>query len=386
MCVRYLGFILLIWFPGALHAQSAAQLCSAPRLDGGFFAPKQQTYSDGTKLSYTCDEGRKPAVKGWWATSTCHNGEWSPEPQCIDEKSCLQPTIPNGKYTENQNGWYNEGHMIRITCNDGYEPKNRDVTAECLDGAWSSVPVCEKSIYACDEPPKIPHAVIVHLEYQEVFAADSEVQYECEDEYTVEGADTKTNIICIAGNWTEGPTCRSSASSHSNDSETELSVTEVSNCGEYPVVPNGDVVETHEMFLRYQCAAFYKQVGPDRVECYNNSEWSEVPTCEAAFCSVDTDKSPELINVGVKYLKDGEKARLECVHQDKWWTTHYSVARCNNGSVTLSRCCSWWHLRQLFLVVEEAGRPIFLATPEDVVLPYKRPQLSACSLSLSPPH
>lgn len=60
--------------------------------------------------------------------------------------------------------------------------------------------------------------------------------------------------------------------------------------------------------------------------------------CAAAFCSVDTDKSPELINVGVKYLKDGEKARLECVHQDKWWTTHYSVARCNNGSVTLSRC------------------------------------------------
>ncbi|XP_038570845.1 complement factor H-like isoform X1 [Micropterus salmoides] len=216
MNIRYLGLVL-IWFPGVLHAQSAAQSCSAPKLDGGFFAPKQETYSHGTELSYTCDTGRKPVVKGWWATSTCQTGKWSHTPQCIDEAACLPPEMPNAKYTENQNGWYEDGHMIRITCEKGYEPKDQDVTAICRSGTWSSVSVCERSIQVCGEPPKIPHAVIIDQEYQEVFAVDSEVQYECEDGYTVEGADSKKSILCIAGNWTEGPPCTTFCSVDTNE-------------------------------------------------------------------------------------------------------------------------------------------------------------------------
>ncbi|XP_067460798.1 complement factor H-related protein 1-like [Thunnus thynnus] len=207
MRISYLGFVLLIWFPGALHGQSAPQSCSAPSLDGGFFAPKQETYPHGAQLAYTCGTGRKATVKGLWATSTCQNGKWSHEPQCIDEKACIPPTIPHAKYTENSNGWYENGHIIRITCDKGYHDKNQDATAECINGTWSSVPVCEKSLQACGAPPKIPHTVIINQEYQDVFAADSEVKYECEDGYTVEGADTTKTIICIAGNWTTGPSC-----------------------------------------------------------------------------------------------------------------------------------------------------------------------------------
>lgn len=59
---------------------------------------------------------------------------------------------------------------------------------------------------ACSVPPKIPHAVIVHQDYQEVFAAGSEVQYECEDGYTAEGAHN-TKSVCTQGSWTQGPTC-----------------------------------------------------------------------------------------------------------------------------------------------------------------------------------
>ncbi|KAL3987868.1 ficolin [Sarotherodon galilaeus] len=54
MCIKYFAFALL-WFPGG--SQSTTQACDAPTLDGGFFAPKQETYSHGTKLSYTCNEG-----------------------------------------------------------------------------------------------------------------------------------------------------------------------------------------------------------------------------------------------------------------------------------------------------------------------------------------
>ena len=64
-----------------------------------------------------------------------------------------------------------------------------------------------ESLQACGAPPKIPHAVIINQEYQDVFAADSEVKYECENGFTVEGADTTKTIICIAGSWTTGPSC-----------------------------------------------------------------------------------------------------------------------------------------------------------------------------------
>ncbi|XP_053185654.1 coagulation factor XIII B chain-like isoform X1 [Scomber japonicus] len=133
MCIRYLGFLLLICLPGILHGQSAQQSCTAPNLDGGFFAPKLETYPHGAQLTYTCNSGRVPVVRGWWVTSSCQNGKWSHEPQCIE------------------------------------------------------------SLHACSVPPKIPHAIIINQEYQDLFAADSVLQYECEEGFTVEGVDTKKN-------------------------------------------------------------------------------------------------------------------------------------------------------------------------------------------------
>lgn len=67
----------------SISAQSVAQACGAPSLNDGYFVPVQVTYSHETNLTYACRNGHKPAVEGWWATSTCQNGRWSHEPQCI---------------------------------------------------------------------------------------------------------------------------------------------------------------------------------------------------------------------------------------------------------------------------------------------------------------
>ncbi|XP_026168842.1 complement factor H-like [Mastacembelus armatus] len=275
MCMRYLGFVLLLWCPGVLHAQSAAQPCRAPVLKSGFFFPKQETYSHESNLSYACDNGHKPAVQGWWATSTCQNGIWSHKPQCIESDN------------------------------------------------------------ACSAPSKIPHAVIINQEYKEVFDEESEVQYECEDGYTVEGGSTKS-IRCTAGNWTVGPSCRSSTSSGSNKDERQI--TRISNCGRYPSVQNGDVVETHGKSLRYQCNSFYRLVGAEGVVCYSDGKWSEVPTCKAAFCALNTEAHPELAPDGVKHIKDGESMQVRCV--DRWRFENHVVARCTDGELTMTRCCN----------------------------------------------
>ncbi|XP_070774940.1 complement factor H-related protein 1-like [Enoplosus armatus] len=209
MCVRYIGFVLLVWFAGVLHALSVPQHCEAPLLSGGYLVPEQDTYPDNTTLTYACDKDRKPVVEGWWAKSTCHDGKWTHVPECINETACITPTIPNEKKPESSKAWYEDGKTMRITCDEGYEHKDHRATAKCIKGEWSRVLVCEKSIQACSEPPRIPHAVIIHQRYQEVFAVDSKLRYECEDGYTVEGAaESNKFITCTAGAWTEGPLCK----------------------------------------------------------------------------------------------------------------------------------------------------------------------------------
>ncbi|XP_039878238.1 complement factor H-like isoform X2 [Simochromis diagramma] len=275
MCIKYFAFALL-WFPGVLHAQSTTQACDAPTLDGGFFAPKQETYSQGTKLSYTCNEGRTLAMKGWWATSTCHNGKWSHQPQCIE------------------------------------------------------------SMNACSVPPKIPHAVIVHQDYQEVFAAGSEVQYECEDGYTAEGAHNKKSV-CTQGSWTAVPTCRSS-----NEGDTRLRYTTIQNCGNFPVIENAVAQQTSQYYLTYRCQRLYRLVGPERVRCISSGlMWSNLPKCRANFCAVNTNDNRAYISVGTVHIENGEEERVECVKQHSWWLEHYSKVRCINGRVEATECCNW---------------------------------------------
>lgn len=143
--------------------------------------------------------------------------------------------MPNGKYNESPEGlWYKEGSVIRIKCDEGYKHKGLGATATCGKGAWSALPVCERtsrhihqlsactcihhiliqyfhdffpgSEMSCNEPPNIPHAVVLH-KYQDIYAAGSEVHYECEDGYSIEGANSRKSVICIAGSWTPAPSC-----------------------------------------------------------------------------------------------------------------------------------------------------------------------------------
>ncbi|XP_034056671.1 complement factor H-like isoform X2 [Gymnodraco acuticeps] len=318
MCVRYLGVFLLVWNPQVLHAQSAAQPCPAPSLNGGFFSPGQSAYNHEAHISYACHDGFKPAVKGWWGSSRCQNGNWSPNPQCIEEKACVPLTIPNGNYDASTVGWYEDRDKIRVRCDEGYEHKDRHNKAQCINGTWSSVPICERSTDSCGDPPKIPHAVIIGKGYQEMFPESSQLQCKCEDGYAAEGEDS---IFCISGYWTEGPTC-------------------IDTCGTVPLVANGDVVENTGMSLRYQCAAQYELVGPKMVECYSDGTWSEAPTCKAAYCSVDTDELDHVKSVGVRLINDGEVENLECSRHGRFFD-HFSESRCTRGKVTFSECCNW---------------------------------------------
>ncbi|KAG7227253.1 hypothetical protein INR49_013913 [Caranx melampygus] len=201
------------------------QSCEPPTLDGGYFFPDEDIYLHGALLTYACEKGLKPSVEGWWASSTCENGKWVHEPQCIDEQDCILPTIPNGQNTENVTVFKN-GDTLHIKCNKGYDHKDDVATARCENGEWSSLPICEKNATACGHPPKVPHAVILQQGYMEVFPAAPPIN-------------TGTN-------------------------EREISVS-VSKCGTHPTIEHGDILEADAKFLRIWCNVFYRRVGPEKV-------------------------------------------------------------------------------------------------------------------------
>ncbi|XP_005458083.2 complement factor H isoform X3 [Oreochromis niloticus] len=396
MCARYLGFVLLIWFAGVTHAQNA-KACKAPVLNGGYFVPEEDIYGHDAELTYACDSGLKPVAEGWWATSKCENGKWVDKPQCIDENACLPPTIPHGKYNKAQKGWYKEQSSILVQCDNGYVLEdNRRST--CRNGTWTSLPVCERRKDSCSEPPKISHAVIIHR-YQEVFSADSEVKYECEEGYTQKGNNI---IVCEHGQWSAGPTCNessadqghpasdedvqpeggdrresgagsgkqpegggmgtghhdpavsggqptgggsettghqggSSSTSDSNNRDSRPILMNVRSCGARPYIENAVIVEEGPMYLKYQCTSYYRLVGLDTVSCYSDGSWSELPTCEEAFCVMDPARSAGygLVVTQSEYIREGEAKGFHCTTRGL-----HAFVWCTNRKIVLTRCCS----------------------------------------------
>uniref|UniRef100_A0AAZ1XJ94 Sushi domain-containing protein n=1 Tax=Oreochromis aureus TaxID=47969 RepID=A0AAZ1XJ94_OREAU len=372
---------------GVTHAQNE-NVCEAPVLNGGYFVPEKETYVHGAVLTYACDSGLKPVAEGWWATSRCENGKWVDKPQCIDENVCLPPTIPHGKYNKAQDG------SIMVQCDNGYVRKGN---IRCRSGTWTSLPVCERRKDSCSEPPKISHAVIIHR-YQEVFSADSEVQYECEEGYTQKGNNI---IVCEHGQWSAGPTCNessadqghpasdedvqpeggdrresgagsgkqpegggmgtrhhdpavsggqptgggsettghqggSSSTSDSNNRDNSPMLINIQSCGARPNIKNTVIVEEGPMYLKYQCNGFYKLAGPDTVNCYGDGSWSKLPTCEEAFCVVDPARYAHhgLAVTQSEYMREGEQKYFPCTARDQ-----YSYVWCANRRIYLTRCC-----------------------------------------------
>ncbi|XP_061588885.1 complement factor H-related protein 1-like [Cololabis saira] len=337
MQIKFYHVALLVWLAGVLDAQRPRASCGPPSLNKGYFLPVKKSYGHETTITYACENRHKPVAEGWWTTSKCLNGKWSPEPQCIEDTACLSPTIRNAKYTKTSDGLYKEGNVIDITCNQGYTHRDHDVTAECIHGKWSSVPTCEKSVDACIFPPKVPNAVIMH-QYKEVFPDGSKVEYRCKTGYTTEQREISKSIQCSRGTWDEAPTCSSSTSSSLDEEDTRPSFTSIHRCGKFPVVENSVAEPQGQRSLKYKCVNLYELQGPETVVCHSNRKWSDLPTCRENFCSVDTNADPELKNTGVAFLANGETMWLAC--EDKWKFENFALFQCKDLQPILSRCCN----------------------------------------------
>ncbi|TWW72810.1 hypothetical protein D4764_15G0002040 [Takifugu flavidus] len=280
---------LLLCFAGPRDAQVEPGSCRPPRLTGGYFVPKKESYDSGAQVAYTCEEGHKPAAEGWWSTSLCQGGTWVPRPQCIDEGACLPPEITNANFPPSELGWYPHGHKIRVTCIEGYTHQNFRATAQCWNGSWSTLPVCTKHLGACDEPPRIPHAVVINWDHQEVFTEDSQVQYQCKEGYEMEGGSTDKKSICIGGKWTDVPTC-----SKWKRYEGACLPPEITNAN-FPPSELGWYPHGHK--IRVTCIEGYTHQNFLATAQCGNGSWSTLPVCTKNLGACD--EPPRILNAVV---------------------------------------------------------------------------------------
>ncbi|KAM9719548.1 uncharacterized protein ACNS7B_020329 [Menidia menidia] len=124
----------------------------------------------------------------------------------------------------------------------------------------------------------------------------------------------------------------------STDGNNKPNITTVDNCGQFPVVKDGVNYQVGNCSLKYECVKYYKLEGSENVVCYSDGTWSQIPTCRANYCSVNTTNYDDLKSTGVAFIANGSTKRLECV--DKFQSQNYALVKCEDGKLNISKCCN----------------------------------------------
>uniref|UniRef100_G3NR25 Sushi domain-containing protein n=1 Tax=Gasterosteus aculeatus aculeatus TaxID=481459 RepID=G3NR25_GASAC len=244
-----------------------------------------------------CREGYKRFTKGWWATAECKNGKWSGLEDCIANTTCGKlPEIFNGGVTQRPR----HKKKFQITCNTGDGVLVKDLT--CSEGEWLSngLPpqtICASTAKSCNPPPKVENSII-KASYQREYFSDSEVTYQCRDNYMMEG---QGKMICKDGQWMENIiTCTPYCDKLRDESMTFTADKEI---------------YLNEEFIRYRCDIN----NLEGIATCVNTKWNKTRECEGkkrSLDSLDCGSPPFLTNGDTT-----ETSRSDYKHDEK---VHYS--------------------------------------------------------------
>ncbi|KAM9719545.1 E-selectin-like isoform 4-T4 [Menidia menidia] len=159
------------------------------------------------------------------------------------------------------------------------------------------------------------------------------LRYQCSPPYKLEGPEV---VVCHSnGTWSQTPACTESCSTDGNN---KPNITTIDKCGQFPVVKDGVDIRVDNCSLKYECAKYYRLEGPEQVMCHSDGTWSQIPTCRANYCSVNTTNYDDLKTTGVAFIANGETKRLECV--DRFWSQSFALVACEDGTPEISKCCN----------------------------------------------
>uniref|UniRef100_A0A1A8DZ16 Sushi domain-containing protein n=1 Tax=Nothobranchius kadleci TaxID=1051664 RepID=A0A1A8DZ16_NOTKA len=255
--------LLLLSFLGlAIIAQ--AQDCSKPIGGPNMYlkgdAILQNTFPDGSKVSFSCNTGYTPA--GGSSSITCTAGTWSRLSLVCERKNCgAYPEVENGN-VDYPKGDTLYGDTAKVICNQGYNLVGQ-AESRCDDQGWTGrPPVCE--VTTCDTPKTITNGTYDPLKEQYTFR--DVVRYTCLNDNALNGAPLLT--CSEDGNFQPGPpTC-------------------VWVDCKNPTIPNAEFVEgsrpphRFSASITYRCLPGFEMNGASTITCNIASQWSPgIPQC-----------------------------------------------------------------------------------------------------------
>ncbi|XP_034368725.1 complement factor H isoform X3 [Arvicanthis niloticus] len=296
--------------------------CSVPILDPSLFAySNKEKYTIGDLLKFSCRTGHRVGPD----SVQCYHFGWSPSfPTCkVDQvRSCAQPPeILNGEIKGTKKVEYSHGDVVEYDCKPRFLLKGPN-KIQCVDGTWTTLPVCVEEERTCGEIPELDHGS-VHFSDPPYYHGVS-VEFTCAENFTMIG---QGSVSCISGRWIQLPQC---VSTDKLEKCKTLRSTDIE-----AIHPNKNEFN-HNSSMSYKCRG--KQEYESSI-CING-KWDPEPNCtrkEETSCPPPPQiPNAQVIETTVKYL-DGEKLSVLC--QDNYLTQDAEEMVCKDGRwQSLPRC------------------------------------------------
>ncbi|XP_064283972.1 complement factor H isoform X1 [Passer domesticus] len=162
---------------GAAPEIPNARVASAP----------QERYLPGARVHYQCERNFQITGANY---IFCSNGQWSQAPVCRDVRCDPPPEIAGGSIDGIRKSKYMPGESAKYQCWKNFKMTGAS-TVVCKNGTWTELPTCKGQARRCGTPPAIQSGELLVFPLQEYQQGDT-VEYKCPNFYILKGSPTIT--------------------------------------------------------------------------------------------------------------------------------------------------------------------------------------------------
>nr|XP_028707486.1 complement factor H isoform X4 [Macaca mulatta] len=288
--------------------------CELPKIDVHLLPdPKKDQYKVGEVLKFSCKLGFTRVGPN---SVQCYHFGLSPDlPTCKEQvQSCgPPPELLNGNVKEKTKEEYRHSEVVEYYCNPKFLLKGPN-KIQCVDGAWTTLPVCIEEESTCGEIPELEHGYS-ELSSPPYYYGDS-VEFNCSESFTMIG---HRSITCIHGVWTQLPQCVATDQLKKCKSPNSIVIVEnLTSKKEFD----------HNSTMRYRCRGKGERL---HAVCING-RWDPEVTCSMAQIQL-CPPPPQIPNsrnmTTTLNYQDGEKVSLLC--QENYLIKEGEEITCKDG-------------------------------------------------------
>ncbi|NXC09110.1 CFAH factor, partial [Orthonyx spaldingii] len=161
---------------------------AAPEIPNGrvVSAPLER-YLPGARVHYQCESNFQITGGNY---VVCSNGQWSQAPVCRDVTCEPPPEIAGGRIEDVKKSRYFPGESAKYQCWENFKMTGAPAVV-CQNGTWTELPICKGQAGRCGTPPRIESGDLLSFAKPEYRQGDT-VEYKCPNFYILKGSPTIT--------------------------------------------------------------------------------------------------------------------------------------------------------------------------------------------------